>query len=149
MARKPTGNPNGRPLIVIDKGQFESLCNMQCTLDEIAGFFHCSIDTIQNWCKRTYDGETFANTYKKYSQNGKISLRRYQFKLAEKNASMAIWLGKQYLGQKDICEVDESEKKERINVLKLEQKKMEKELNINPDSYEDLTPLADLLKGDK
>jgi hypothetical protein len=27
-----------------------------------------------------------------------------QFKLAEKNASMAIWLGKQYLGQKDQVE---------------------------------------------
>ena len=30
-----------------------------------------------------------------------ISLRRSQFKLAEKNATMAIWLGKQYLGQRN------------------------------------------------
>jgi hypothetical protein len=30
-----------------------------------------------------------------------MSLRRAQFKLAETNASMAIFLGKQYLGQKD------------------------------------------------
>ena len=28
-------------------------------------------------------------------------MRRSQFKLAEKNAAMAIFLGKQYLGQKD------------------------------------------------
>lgn len=28
-------------------------------------------------------------------------MRRYQFELAKKNANMAIWLGKQYLGQRD------------------------------------------------
>lgn len=36
---------------------------------------------------------------------GKISLRRSQWRLAEKNASMAIWLGKQYLGQRDVVEL--------------------------------------------
>nr|UWD62952.1 MAG: hypothetical protein [Bacteriophage sp.] len=44
---------------------------------------------------------TFADTYKSKSQVGKSSLRRAQWKLAEKNASMAIWLGKQYLDQSD------------------------------------------------
>ena len=90
-----------RPQIEINKEHFENLCNLQCTLNEIAGFFKCSPDTIENWCKRTYQ-VSFSDTYKKYSQNGKISLRRHQFKLAEKNASMAIWLGKQYLGQTDV-----------------------------------------------
>jgi hypothetical protein len=33
-----------------------------------------------------------------------MSLRRTQFKLAEKNATLCIWLGKQYLGQRDIIE---------------------------------------------
>lgn len=33
--------------------------------------------------------------------DGKISLRRSQFALAKKNAAMAIFLGKQYLGQSD------------------------------------------------
>lgn len=89
-----------RPRIEIKKEHFESLCNLQCTLDEIAGFFKCSEDTIERWCKREY-GEGFADTYKTYSQNGKISLRRYQFKLAEKHPAMAIFLGKQWLGQKD------------------------------------------------
>lgn len=89
-----------RPQIEIDKNNFESLCNLQCTLQEIAGFFKCSIDTIERWCERTYN-ESFAETYKKYSQNGKISLRRYQYKMAEHNASMAIWLGKQWLNQAD------------------------------------------------
>lgn len=97
-----------RPTIEINKEHFENLCNMQCTLDEIAGFFKCSRDTIERWCNRTYE-EGFADTYKKYSQNGKISLRRYQFKLAEKNASMAIWLGKQYLGQTDVITAQTTE----------------------------------------
>lgn len=90
----------GRPRKEIDKGNFEKLCGLQCTLNEIAGFFDCSEDTIERWCKRTYK-ETFAETFKKHSSHGKISLRRYQFKLAEKSAAMAIFLGKNYLGQTD------------------------------------------------
>lgn len=93
-------NLGGRPQIQIDKSQFEGLCYLQCTLVEIAGFFKCSEDTIERWCKRTYNAG-FADTYKIYSQEGKISLRRYQYKMAAKNPSMAIWLGKQWLGQKE------------------------------------------------
>lgn len=94
----------GRPRIEIDKKQFENLCGMQCTLVEIAGFFDCSDDTIENWCKREY-GETFSEVYKRKSVSGKISLRRQQFQAANAgNVSMLIWLGKQYLGQKEQVE---------------------------------------------
>ena len=97
----------GRPKKEIDKKIFENLCGLQCTLEEIAGVFDCSADTIERWCKREYK-ETFADTYKKHSAKGKMSLRRTQFKLAEKSAAMAIFLGKNYLGQKDnIIETDE------------------------------------------
>ena len=89
-----------RPRIEIDEKNFESLCGLQCTLTEIADFFSCSEDTIERWCKRHYN-LSFAETFKKHSGKGRISLRRAQFRLAEKNASMAIWLGKQYLGQSD------------------------------------------------
>lgn len=95
----------GRPTIKIDKDNFEKLCGLQCTLVEIAGFFNCSEDTIQRWCNRTYK-MTFAETYKTHSQQGKIALRRYQMKLAEKSAAMAIFLGKQLLGQRDYSEVE-------------------------------------------
>lgn len=95
----------GRPLKEIDKVQFEKLCNLQCTLLEIAGFFNCSDDTIERWCKRTYKAN-FAECFKTFSQGGKISLRRTQFKLAERSAAMAIFLGKQYLGQTDKTEMD-------------------------------------------
>lgn len=97
----------GRPRKEIDNKIFENLCGLQCTLEEIAGVFDCSADTIERWCKREY-GETFAEVYKKHSAKGKTSLRRIQFKLAEKSAAMAIFLGKNYLGQKDnIIETDE------------------------------------------
>lgn len=99
----------GRPVIPIDKKKFENLCAIHCTKAEVAGIFDCSEDTIENFCKKTYfdeDGNpmTFSAVYKKYSANGKASLRRTQFKLAEKSAAMAIFLGKQYLGQTDHIE---------------------------------------------
>ena len=93
----------GRPKIKIDENQFEALCGVQCTEVEIADFFDCSVDTIENWCKETY-GETFSDIFKKKSSYGKISLRRTQFRLADKSVPMAIFLGKQYLGQKDVVE---------------------------------------------
>lgn len=105
----------GRPKIEIDKKTFEKLCSIQCTEIEIADFFNCSVDTIERWCKRIY-GETFAEIFKKKSSKGKISLRRTQFRLAETNTSMAIFLGKQYLGQKD--NVDGSNNDNNINNAK-------------------------------
>ena len=65
------------------------------------------MDTIENWCKRTYN-ETFSETFKKKCVAGKISLRRAQFRLAEKSAAMAIFLGKNYLGQTDHVEVEDN-----------------------------------------
>lgn len=89
----------GRPRKVIDADQFKKLCGIQCTLAEIAGFFDCSEDTIEAWCKREL-GMKFSEAFKKHSASGKISLRRNQFRLAEKNSNMAIWLGKVYLNQR-------------------------------------------------
>ena len=94
----------GRPRKEIDAGNFEKLCNLQCTLAEIAGFFECSEDTIENWCKREY-GETFSETFKKHSAGGKLTLRRNMLRLSEKNASMAIFLAKNWLGMSDNVEV--------------------------------------------
>jgi hypothetical protein len=94
----------GRPQIKIDKENFEKLCALQCTLVEISEFFGCSEDTVERWCKRQYK-MLFADIYKKKSAVGRISLRRSQFKMAESNPALAIWLGKQYLNQVDRNEV--------------------------------------------
>lgn len=106
----------GRPPKAIDQKAFESLCGMMCTEEEIAGFFDCTIDTINNWCKKTYNC-TFLEVYKKKSSTGKISLRRAQFKLAEKNAAMAIFLGKNYLGQTDKTEIEDNAALEKLDEL--------------------------------
>lgn len=105
-----------RPRIEIDKMQFEKLCSIQCTIGEIAGFFNCSVDTIERWCKREYK-EGFADTYEKKRGVGKISLRRSQFRMAETNPSMAIWLGKQYLGQKEQQEITVSHDDDTIKEM--------------------------------
>ena len=104
----------GRPRKEIDKSLFEKLCGLQCTKEEIAGVVEVSEDTVERWCKRTYKA-TFSEVYKKFSAKGKMSLRRLQFKLAEKSASMAIFLGKQYLGQTDKLETTDSE---AVDILK-------------------------------
>lgn len=93
----------GRPRAEIDRKQFENLCGLQCTLEEICGWFGVCSDTLESWCKRTYK-MNFSEVFKQKRGVGKISLRRSQWRLAEKNANMAIWLGKQYLGQRDIVE---------------------------------------------
>lgn len=105
-----------RPRKEINFEQFKKLCALQCTLEEIAGFFDCSIDTIERWCKRELK-TSFADSYKKYSVSGKISLRRWQFKMAETNVTMAIWLGKQYLGQKDQQEITMSSDDDTIKEM--------------------------------
>ena len=87
----------------IDKKQFENLCGLQCTINEVCDFFDVEDDTLNSWCKKTY-GTTFSEVFKLKRGKGQISLRRMQWKLAEKNAAMAIFLGKQYLGQKDKIE---------------------------------------------
>lgn len=90
-----------RPHKEIDKKQFEQLCGLQCTLSEICGWFGVTDKTLDSWCRRQYHAN-FSEVFKEKRGLGKISLRRSQWKLAEKNANMAIWLGKQYLGQSDI-----------------------------------------------
>lgn len=89
-----------RPRKEIDQKQFENLCGLQCTKEEICGWFDVTDKTLENWCKRTYK-VGFSEIFRQKRGLGKISLRRHQWRLAEKNANMAIWLGKQYLEQRD------------------------------------------------
>ena len=96
----------GRPKKEIDQDRFEKLCGLQCTKEDICDFFGVTDKTIDAWCKRTYK-DSFSVVFKQKRGKGKCSLRRYQFALAQKNANMAIWLGKQYLGQSDTPEQKE------------------------------------------
>ncbi|MAE83557.1 MAG: hypothetical protein CMB80_12515 [Flammeovirgaceae bacterium] len=93
----------GRPKKKIDWKQFDELCEIQCTAQEIARVLDMSVRTLQRAVKQEF-GETFVMHYKKRSAGGLTSLRRIQFSMAHENVAMAIWLGKQYLGQKDIVD---------------------------------------------
>lgn len=99
-------NMAGRPKKEIDFDVVEKLCALMCTGEEIASFVNVNYDTLVSAIKRKYK-LSFSEYYKKYSDKGKLSLRRMQYKAAESgNVSMLIWLGKQYLGQTEKQESD-------------------------------------------
>ena len=107
-----------RPKKKISQKQFESLCAIQCTKEEICHVLGVTEKTLNNWCKETY-GEGFSLVFS----------RRNQWKLAEKgNSTMQIWLGKQILKQSESPLLDE------IKLKELEIK--EKELELKLKEYE-------------
>ena len=93
-----------RPRKEIERSEFEKLCGMQCTKEEICGWFDVTDKTLETWCRREYK-QGFSEVFTQKRGLGKISLRRAQFQLAQKSAAMAIFLGKNYLGQTDRQEI--------------------------------------------
>lgn len=89
----------GRPEKPIDWVLFEELCRIQCTQSEISACLRVNMDAIRERARKQYDEKDFQVIYRTFSEQGKASLRRIQLKLAHKNPSMAIWLGKHWLGQ--------------------------------------------------
>ena len=118
MDEHPSGG--GRPYLTInDRGMklIETLAGYMCTDEEIANALDVTVDTLTN--KRNKD--TFSECKLKGLGKGKVSLRRMQFRLAEKNASMAIFLGKNILGQTDglsLQERDAEAMKSRASAMK-------------------------------
>lgn len=102
--------PVGRPKKEIDYVTVEKLANIQCTQEEIASFLGISSRTLLR-------DEKFKELFAKGRESGKMSLRRIQWKHAEKSATMAIWLGKQYLGQKDNIEVANTDELNKVKEL--------------------------------
>ena len=86
-----------RPKFKIDYDIVRKLASIMCTEKEIASFLGCDERTLQR------DAE-FCRIFKEGKETGKMSLRRMQWKLAEKSYAMAIFLGKQYLEQRDTYE---------------------------------------------
>lgn len=106
----------GRPKKQISKKQFEELCQIQCTQEEICAVLDADEKTLQKWCKETY-GKTFSQVFAEKRCGGRMSLRRKQWNLAETNSTMAIWLGKQYLDQKDnVDEINIKTAKEKVTI---------------------------------
>jgi hypothetical protein len=95
----------GRPRKEIDWVQFDKLCEIQCTEEEIADWFRVSVDTIERACKRDKKA-TFAEYSRQKRAVGKRSLRRVMWNKATKgnNPALLIWLSKNYLGMADKIE---------------------------------------------
>ena len=98
---------SGPPRKEIDYEKLDKLCAIQCTGEECASILGMDYDTLNNHLKED-KGVGFSDYFKEKSATGKMSLRRKQFAMAETNPTMAIWLGKQYLGQRDKKEVEHS-----------------------------------------
>lgn len=124
---KQVKNKGGRPKLKIDYQLIEGLSHIHCTQGEIATALGISVRTLQR-------DKEFCHIYKKGIESAKTSLRRLQWKSAEgvepqlvldslkqpvldlkgkvvftlgltPNVTMQIWLGKQYLEQRDIQEL--------------------------------------------
>ncbi len=93
--------PRGRPRVEINLELVGQLAGIQCTMSEVSSVLDIPLSTLTS-------RPDFSLAYKKGSENGKSSLRRIQFKLAQTSAGMAIFLGKNYLGQIDTPLIDQS-----------------------------------------
>lgn len=71
-----------------DRKQFESLCGMQCSVEELRGWFGCDEAALNTWCMDTY-GEDFRSAFDRLAMMGRIVLRGEQVAAAKKNVSMA------------------------------------------------------------
>ena len=105
MAKGFKGPGMGRPKFLWDEkrvAQFNSLMGIdfvtEASVCEVLG---CGKSTLQDFVKATY-GVTFQQLKKQKRQGMKLKLAGKQYELAMRGSvPMAIWLGKQWLGQSD------------------------------------------------
>lgn len=115
----PKKKKTGRPKKEFDEKVFKSLCLIQCTQEEICMVMETTTKTLNAWCRRTFH-EDFLQAYKRFSVDGKMSLRRAMFEKATKhggNTTMMIWLSKQYLGMRDTVQVDQTDVLNRLDSI--------------------------------
>jgi hypothetical protein len=94
------------PKLAPDKktlGVLGQLARIQCTEREAAAVLGISQTLLNRHFNKNKRANEFALAWDDGQAKGHMSLRRLQWRLANKgNAALAIWLGKQWLGQKDI-----------------------------------------------
>lgn len=94
--------------------ELEKLCNMQATQPEIAAWFKMSLATFERRAQDKGAREIMERGYKV----GLISLRRKQFQMAvDGDKTMLVWLGKQYLDQRDKQSIEHAGE---LNIKRLE-----------------------------
>ena len=103
MGRPPKLQPDETTIKSI-----EALASVGATQHEAAAYFKVSPRTFDDFLRNQKKAR---ESWDRGAQNMKLSVRRLQFKSAQAgNVTMQIWLGKQYLGQKDKQEVENTGK---------------------------------------
>ena len=94
----------GRPKIKMSLEEVENLSRLNCTMEELAAYFGVDVRTVQLRAQRE---PKFREAIERGQAKGRLSIRRQQIRLMEQgNATMAVWLGKQLLGQRDRLEAE-------------------------------------------
>jgi len=106
-ASKPV-NKGGRPRVIFDDeetlNKLKTLAAGQHTQLEAAAMLGVSLATFEGFLRSSAKAR---EVWDEGRGHGQGSLRRMQFVAAEKGSvPMQIWLGKQYLAQKDKAEVE-------------------------------------------
>ena len=109
--------PVGRPRIELDPKQAKIFGYFRATYDTMAEQIGCHVDTIRA-AMQDEDSE-FSKEYKKGFSGMKMKLSEAQVKTAieDRNPTLLVWLGKQYLNQKDSPMPDEDVNKNYTVIL--------------------------------
>lgn len=91
--RPPSLTPDAKTLKLL-----RGLRKIQCTIEEAAAACGVHRKTLHEFLARYPEAR---EAWEAGKNEGKASLRRLQFDMAKSNPTMAIFLGKQYLGQRD------------------------------------------------
>jgi hypothetical protein len=86
----------------ITASKIAMLAKLQVTEAEAAAHLGVSLKEFKRMITHDVSGRA---AWGEGRANGNISLRRNQFELSKSNASMAQWLGKQWLGQNEVTTI--------------------------------------------
>ena len=101
--------------IKVDWAKVDNMCKIQCTASEICSILDISEDTLSRRCEEDHNMR-FAEYSTIKREGGKASLRRTQWQHAEKNPAMAMFLGKNLLGQSDRQAIDHTTQGEKLSI---------------------------------
>jgi len=97
----------GRPRKEIPEHELRAILRMNPTLKDVAAFFECSEDTIEERCKEYGNGASFPEFRSQNMVHTRLNLIRNALKMADKgNTAMVIFCLKNLCGWKDRYETE-------------------------------------------
>jgi hypothetical protein len=104
----------GRPEVKIDWNKVDGYLKAQCNGTGIAGLLGISPETLYRHCQKDHKVVFDVYSAQKKSEGRELLRAKQHLTAMEGNVTMQIWLGKQYLDQKDRS--DFTTKDEQINI---------------------------------